>query len=62
MNWKIVIQKFFLTAFTGAIASIGTVVASPLGMEGLDVKATTLISVVVGFAGALVNWFKNNTR
>lgn len=59
MNWKIVFQKFITTAITGAMASIATVLQTPSGVEGIDPKHTALVAIVVGFGGALWNWWKH---
>lgn len=59
MNWKIVFQKFITTAVTGAVASLATVIQAPGGMDGLNPKATALTAILIGFGGALWNWWKH---
>lgn len=59
MSWKIVFQKFITTAITGAVASLGTLIQSPQGLEGINPQSTALIAIILGAGGALWNWWKH---
>lgn len=62
MIWSLFFKKVAQTALTGAVASVGTQFASGVPIDGLDPKSAGLVTLISGFVGGLLNWYKHGRK